>query len=189
MKDTTPDSHDTDLCEEAASPNSADSPDAADKSGDGEILGVAQAVKLGQYENADAIMKSALLNYPSLEDAHDALVRLEPEMMISGYGRLLLNGQKHRAQEIGNDMASKEGKYDNHAHDRASKYLAIKNEAPVLDRGSEYMCIAEGIDPSTIDIKLIQEDPAIKNLDTTRPKPFRKRKEATTDQRQWDFDT
>ena len=166
----------------------------AEKAGEGnpvanENIEAAQAVRLGQRDNADSMMVAALENYPSRVDAHDALVRLDPGMMISGYGRLLLNGQKHRAQEISNDMASKEGNYDNHAHDRASRHLAIKREAPVLDRGSEYMCIAAGIDPSTIGIKLIQEDPAIKNLDTSRPKPFRPRKEATTEQCHLDLDT
>lgn len=146
-----------------------------------------QAVRLGQ--RAEAIMSAAVNNYASPADAYDALVELESKMMVEGCARMMLNGQKRRAQDIGNDMARKEGKYDNHAHDRTSRYLAIKRDATVLDRGMEYMYIAAGIDPSTIDIKLIQDDPDIKNLNATRTKPFWQQSDTAEPQGRLDLGT
>lgn len=109
--------------------------------------------------------------------------------MIPGIVRFMLKGQKHRAKEIGNALAPQEGEYDNHAHDRIRKNKTIKGEAKILDRGLEQACLAAGIDPAGIDIELIQDDPAIKNLDTAEPKPFQQPNDTTEQQIRMDYDT
>ena len=192
MPDITTTQEDTVPSEEGSNQDYTEFPNAAGKSENGKRLGVEQDVQADQLADADAdsMMVAALNNYGSLEEANNAIHRLKPELALLIAQAAFLIALQSKAKDISADLVPKEGKPDGYyAHDRFSRYKDIRQSAATADRVLEDFCSARGVDYSKMDIKLIQDDPAIKNLDTTRPKPFRPRQEATPEQGHLDLDT
>lgn len=130
-----------------------------------------KAEQADQLSDADAMLVAALSKYASKHGAYDALVKLEPKMMMSGQARSLLNGQKYRAAKICEDLAPKEGEPDNHRHDRNTKLKTVKDEIKYLFRGMEQVCFAADRDPAEMGIELMLNDPDIQNMGKSETKP------------------
>lgn len=171
MPDMTTTQQDSVPSEEGNNQDYAEFPNAAGKPENGKRLEVEQDVQADQLADADAMLVAAVGKYASEQEAYDALVRLEPKMMISGQARFLLNGQKYRAGEVCEDLAQKEGGPDNHRHDRNTKLKTVKDETKYLFRGMEQACFAADLDPTEMGIDIMLNDPDIQDMGKSKTKP------------------
>lgn len=152
-----------------------------------ENMEVAQAVRLGQSENADTEMLSALNHYGSAKEQVEAIRRLRPELALLITLQTCLEALLFKAHEQSKDVVPKTGTTDYYVTNRSGGNQSIRQSAATVDRVLEYFCSAADIDHTKLDIKLVQDHPGIKGLDITRPKPFQTPKEANPAQCQWDF--
>lgn len=148
-----------------------------------------QADQLRQFSDIDNELLSTLNHYGSTKEQEEAIRRLRPELALLGSLNSCLIALKFKAEKIRQALVLvlNEGEIDYLAEDRASRYKAIRQAAAIIDGVLENFCAATGLDYTKMDIKLIQDDPAIKSLDITKPKPFQAPKGATPEQCQLDF--
>ena len=177
---------DTDKNEEVAQQSLVALPEETDNSGYWKSLKAEQA---DQLSDADTKVLADLYHNDSLEGKEAAIDAIKPELALLITRQTCLSALLFKAHELSKDMVPKTGTTDYYVPNRAGGHQSIRQSAATIDRVLEDFCSAKDIDHNKLDIKLIQDHPGIKGLDITRPKPFQTPREATTDQRQWDFDT